>query len=203
MKLTKVNLEDLKPFEDNPRINEKAIDVVAKSLEKNGWNTAILIDQNNVICAGHTRYLAAKKLGMKFAYCYKKKMSKAKFIAYNIADNKTQELANWDEEIKSQLMLEISESDKSMLEATGHTDNELKKIILEMEKNDVDVETYTRAKPGEKSKVKMVQLFYDEITYAKMLELFENLQPKLEGEDVSDTVFKAVEFYWKKLKGMK
>jgi ParB-like chromosome segregation protein Spo0J len=60
-----LNLELLNPYANNARFNEKAVDKVASSIKNYGFKNPILIDGNNEIIAGHTRLLAAKKLGLK------------------------------------------------------------------------------------------------------------------------------------------
>ena len=65
MKIIEKNLEELIPYENNPRNNEDAVDAVAESIKEFGWQQPIVIDPDSVIVAGHTRYLAAKKLQLK------------------------------------------------------------------------------------------------------------------------------------------
>lgn len=91
-----LDIEEIKPYKKNPRINDKAIKAVANSIKKFGFNQPILVDQDNVICVGNTRFKAAKELCFKTIPCIKKTMSKEEFRAYNIIDNKTNELADWD-----------------------------------------------------------------------------------------------------------
>ena len=60
-----VKLSDIKPYEKNPRKNDEAVKYVAESIHEFGFKVPIVIDKNNVIVAGHTRYKAAKKLKLK------------------------------------------------------------------------------------------------------------------------------------------
>ena len=69
MKVIEKKLSEIKPYENNPRNNEDAVQYVANSLKKFGWKQPIVIDKDGVIVAGHTRYAAAKQLGMKTAPC--------------------------------------------------------------------------------------------------------------------------------------
>lgn len=62
--LVSLNINQLKPYENNPRINDKAVDAVAASIKEFGFKVPIIIDKNNVIVAGHTRLKAAQKLGL-------------------------------------------------------------------------------------------------------------------------------------------
>ena len=58
------NIDELKPYEGNPRVNDPAVEPVARSIRKFGWRVPLVIDENNVVIAGHTRLKAARSLGM-------------------------------------------------------------------------------------------------------------------------------------------
>lgn len=122
-----INVYDLKPYDKNPRKNEKAIAAVAESIEHFGFNQPILIDQNNRIAAGHTRWEAAKLLNMASVPCVRRTMTEAEFIAYNIADNKTGELASWDKKMLGECMKVLDELDA--LDVPGFTDAEIDKLF--------------------------------------------------------------------------
>lgn len=88
----------LKPADDNPRIITKAaIDIVAKSLSRFGWQQPIVVDESNVILAGHTRYLAAKQLGLdEVPVVVAAGLTPEEAKAYRIADNRTGDFTSWD-----------------------------------------------------------------------------------------------------------
>lgn len=69
MELKKVKIKDIKPYDRNARKNDKAVDAVAKSIEQCTYVAPIILDENNVILAGHTRYKALKKLGKTECEC--------------------------------------------------------------------------------------------------------------------------------------
>lgn len=69
IKIQQIKLKDLKLYENNPRKNGKAVDYVANSIKEFGFKNPIIIDKNNVIVAGHTRYKASKKLKLKEVPC--------------------------------------------------------------------------------------------------------------------------------------
>lgn len=97
MKIIEKNLEELIPYENNPRNNADAVDAVVASIEEFGFKQPIVIDKDNVIVAGHTRYMAAQKLELKSVPCVvADDLTPEQVRAYRLADNKTAELAGWD-----------------------------------------------------------------------------------------------------------
>ena len=96
LKIQQMELSALNPWEDNPRINDKAVDVVAKSIKSFGFNVPILCDQQYTIIAGHTRWKAAKKIGIKSVPVIMLELSEAQRDVFAVADNKTGEIADWD-----------------------------------------------------------------------------------------------------------
>lgn len=96
-KIVQMGIEKLKPYENNPRINDKAVDAVAKSIENFGFKVPIVVDKNNVIVAGHTRLKAAQKLNLaQVPVIVADDLSPEKIRAFRLADNKVGELAEWD-----------------------------------------------------------------------------------------------------------
>ena len=116
MKITLVSLENLKPYERNPRINDGAVEYVANSIKEFGFKVPIVIDRNNVIVAGHTRYKAAKTLGLEKVPCIvADDLNDEQIKAYRLADNKTAELAKWDTELLYEEISDIIDIDMSFL----------------------------------------------------------------------------------------
>ena len=96
MKVIEKKLSEIKPYENNPRNNDDAVQYVANSLKKFGWKQPIVIDKDGVIVAGHTRYRAALQLGMKTAPCVvADDLTEEEIRGYRLADNKTAEMAGW------------------------------------------------------------------------------------------------------------
>ena len=89
-------IDSITPYEDNPRRNADAVEPVAKSIKEFGFQQAIVIDRDGVIIAGHTRWLAAKSLGLTEVPCVVADLTDKQAKAYRLADNKTGELAGWD-----------------------------------------------------------------------------------------------------------
>ena len=95
-----MTIDDVRPYEANPRINDQAVDAVANSLREFGFRQPIVVDEQNVIIVGHTRWKAAKKLGLaKVPVHVAKDLSPERVKAYRIADNQTATLAEWNYEL--------------------------------------------------------------------------------------------------------
>jgi len=110
LNVQEMNPADLNLWEENPRINDHAVDAVAKSIEQFGFNVPILCDQNHMIIAGHTRWKAAQQLGLRTVPVIQLEMTETQRKAFAVADNKTAEIADWNlpdlEKILSQLVAE-------------------------------------------------------------------------------------------------
>jgi len=95
--ILEISLEELKPYENNPRNNDEAVEPVANSIKEFGFKVPIVIDKNNVIVAGHTRYKAAKKLKLDKVPCIvADDLTEEQIRAFRLADNKVSEIATWD-----------------------------------------------------------------------------------------------------------
>jgi len=107
MKVTLRPIAEIKPYDKNPRINDDAVDAVAGSIKEFGFRQPIVVDADDVIICGHTRYKAAVQLGLaKVPVHVAKDLTPEQIKAYRIADNKTAELAEWNYDL---LPLEIGE----------------------------------------------------------------------------------------------
>lgn len=98
MKYVKKKLSDLKPYENNPRFNDDAVDDVAESIRQCSYIAPIVIDEDGVILAGHTRYKALTKLGYKECdVIVAAGLTEEQKKKYRLYDNKTAEMASWDQ----------------------------------------------------------------------------------------------------------
>ena len=106
MNIIEMKITDIKPYENNPRRNDTAVRYVANSIKEFGFKVPIVIDKDNIIVCGHTRWKAAKRLGLPTVPCIMADdLSEAQIKAFRLADNKTAEIADWD---MSALDLELS-----------------------------------------------------------------------------------------------
>src|SRR5688572_13985736 len=93
-------LSDIKPYAGNPRINDGAVDAVAASLNEFGFRQPLVLDREETIVVGHTRYLAAQQLGLSQVPVHvATDMTPAQAKAYRLADNRTAAIAQWDLEL--------------------------------------------------------------------------------------------------------
>ena len=100
MKIKDVKIKDLKPYENNPRDNEGAVEYVANSIAEFGFKVPLVIDKNNVIVCGHTRLKAAERLNMASVPCIvADDLTDDQIKAFRLADNKVSEAASWDYEL--------------------------------------------------------------------------------------------------------
>ena len=103
MQLIVKNLKDIKPYQNNPRKNEGAVDAVAESIRQCGYVAPIIVDENGEILAGHTRYKALMQVGRNEAeVVVKTGLTDEQKRKYRLLDNKTNELASWDFELLAQ-----------------------------------------------------------------------------------------------------
>jgi len=99
MQIEYIPISECISYENNPRRNDKAIEIVEKSIKSFGFKNPIILDKNNVIVAGHTRLEAAKKLGLtEVPVIWADDLNEEQVKAFRIMDNKSQEYSIWDEE---------------------------------------------------------------------------------------------------------
>ena len=112
MEIIEKRVKDLIPYTRNPRRNDDAVEYVANSIANFGFKVPIVIDNKNVIVAGHTRLKAAKKLGLKTLPCVvADDLTDEQIAAFRLADNKTAEAAEWDIELLASEIAELSNFD--------------------------------------------------------------------------------------------
>lgn len=114
MQVQSMKIDEVKPYPNNPRNNDDGVEAVANSIKEFGWQQPIVVDKDNVIIVGHTRYKAAKKLGMdKVPVVVASNLSPEQVKAYRLADNKTGELTDWDMNLLDDELGDIADIDMS------------------------------------------------------------------------------------------
>jgi DNA modification methylase len=122
-------LASIKPYDNNPRHNDEAVDAVAASIREFGFRQPIVTDEQDVIIVGHTRFKAAEKLGMEFVPVHVAiGLSPEQARAYRIADNQTATIAIWDED-KLPLELMALQDAGFNLDLTGFSADELLRLM--------------------------------------------------------------------------
>ena len=112
MEIIMRGVNDITPYEHNPRKNDDAVDAVAASIKEFGFKVPIVVDKDGIIVAGHTRLKAAKKLGMEQVPCIvADDLTDEQIKAFRLVDNKVAELADWD---FSELETELADIDMDM-----------------------------------------------------------------------------------------
>jgi ParB-like chromosome segregation protein Spo0J len=149
MQVNELSLQLLKPYENNPRDNDDAVELVMKSIEEFGFKNPIIVDKDMVIVAGHTRFRAAKRLGLEVApVIVADDLTEEQVKAFRIMDNKASEMAEWN---YPKLMKEIDELELSDYDTdlTGFDMIDLEKIKLEINFGDEALEDPTPDRDSE------------------------------------------------------
>lgn len=119
-------IDSLIPYARNPRVNQQAVDAVAASIKEFGFRQPIVVDEDRVVIVGHTRLLAAQKLGIaEVPVVVAKDLTPQQVKAYRLVDNKSHEKARWDYEL---LQIELQELDLNM-----------EALAVNFEKHELDV----------------------------------------------------------------
>ena len=114
MNIIEKSITEVKPYEKNPRKNDQSVDKVANSIKEFGFKVPIVVDKNNIIVCGHTRYKAAKKLGLAVVPCVvADDLTEEQIKAYRLADNKVGEDSLWDMDLLTEELGDILELDMS------------------------------------------------------------------------------------------
>ena len=133
MNIVNKRLDELIPYEKNPRKNDEAVKYVAESIKQFGFKVPIVIDKDNVIVAGHTRYKASKKLGLDEVPCIvADDLTDEQIKAYRLADNKVAEKAEWDFELLGAELDDLFDFDMTVF---GFED-----VAEKFDENDLDEE---------------------------------------------------------------
>ena len=122
-------IASIRPYDNNPRLNDAAIDAVAASIREFEFRQPIVVDEAGVIIVGHTRYKAAVKLGMTEVPVHVAVgLSPAQAKAYRIADNQTATIATWDDDKLYQELARLQEMNFD-LGLTGFSADEVARLL--------------------------------------------------------------------------
>ena len=147
MNIIDLKLKDLKPYENNPRRNDNAVEYVENSIKQFGFKVPLVIDKDNVIVCGHTRYKAAKKLKIESVPCViADDLTEEQIKAFRLADNKVGELAEWDFDLLGEELDGIFDIDMSEFGFELNLDEEEPTEIVE---DEAPEEVETRCKIGD------------------------------------------------------
>jgi len=132
MKIEIADINSIKPYENNPRkLSDKAIETVAMSLKEYGFRQPIVVDKDRIIVVGHTRFRASKKLGFKeVPITIADNLNPEQINAYRIADNRTSEESEWDNELLKMELKELDLKDFN-LELTGFNEDQLNSLLFD------------------------------------------------------------------------
>lgn len=112
MMINNRRLDSLIPYDHNPRINDQTVPLLVNSIKQFGFKVPLVIDRDNVIIAGHTRYKAALELGMEEVPCIiADDLSPEQVKAFRLADNKVAEASKWDFGLLQQELDQLSMED--------------------------------------------------------------------------------------------
>jgi DNA modification methylase len=119
----------VRPYENNPRHNDAAVDAVVASIREFGFRQPIVVDEEGVIVVDHTRYKAAKKLGMEMVPVHVAVgLTPAQLKAYRLADNQTAQLSGWDDDKLVQELAQLQEMDFDVA-LTGFSEEDLQRLL--------------------------------------------------------------------------
>jgi len=129
MKVQMWKLADIKPYPGNPRHNEEAVASVAQSIKTFGFRQPLVVDKHGVIVVGHTRHKAALLLGLKAVPVHvAADLTPEQAQAYRIMDNKTADLATWNQDLLLQEILSLQQQNCD-LALTGFSTDELSQLL--------------------------------------------------------------------------
>lgn len=138
-------IEEIKPYDQNPRIiSTDATSAVSASIEEFGFLNPIVIDQNNVILAGHNRYRAAKQIGLKTVPTLQTTISELKAKGYRIASNRTGEISQWDRDLLDEELADIMRDCEGLVGSMGISEWEIKRAMTVAERAAGEISTNTK-----------------------------------------------------------
>ena len=199
MKVEEIDIDLIKPYKNNPReIPMESVQKVMNSIREFGNNQPIVVDNENVIVVGHTRWKALKQLGKAKAFVVKKDFPKGQAMAYRIMDNRSGEESKWSNKLLAS-ELNILKDENFDLQLTGFNLTELENLANDKElgfvQNSKELkENFNVEFPDgmEVTHVKMVQLFLNTETEKDFKLWCQELQEQLGTDNLTDTVYTVI-----------
>lgn len=150
MNIIEKPINEVIPYEKNPRINDNAVPAVMKSIEEFGFKVPIVIDKNGTIVTGHTRLKAAKKFGMKTVPCIvADDLTPEQIKAFRLADNKVAEAAEWDMELLNEELDGIVDIDMSDFNFSDITDSPSSEDVVEDDDENIELPSEPKTRLGD------------------------------------------------------
>jgi ParB-like chromosome segregation protein Spo0J len=199
MKVEEIDIDLIKPYKNNPReIPMESVQKVMNSIREFGNNQPIVVDNENVIVVGHTRWKALKQLGKAKAFVVKRDFPKGQAMAYRIMDNRSGEESKWSNKLLAS-ELNILKDENFDLQLTGFNLTELENLANDKElgfvQNSKELkENFNVDFPDgmEVTHVKMVQLFLNTETEKDFKLWCQELQTQLGTDNLTDTVYTVI-----------
>ena len=165
MKVVNFKLTEIKPYENNPRDNARAISKVAESIRQFGFKVPIVVDKDNVIITGHTRYLASQELGLEeVPVIVAEDLTEEKVKAFRLADNKVSEYSTWNDDLLKVELEDLIDLDFD-INSIGFSEIELMELTEDIEAEEYDneeIEDYVEQAEEKLKAVNIVVSCFDE-----------------------------------------
>jgi ParB-like chromosome segregation protein Spo0J len=195
MEIQEIEIDKIIPYINNPRKNLN-IDKVASSIKEFGFQQPIVVDKSNTIIVGHTRFEAAKKLGITKVPVQIADLSDTQAKAYRIADNRLNQDASWDTKLLNIEFNDLLSKDYN-LDSLGFTTDELDTLFLKSSEDadiglNENIEEDLDLTQETLSDVKMIQLFFNADNESKFREAVNKISKENNIDNISDAVLKAV-----------
>lgn len=195
MDIQEIEIDKIIPYINNPRKNLN-VDKVASSIKEFGFQQPIVVDKTNTIVVGHTRYEAAKKLGITKVPVQIADLSDTQAKAYRIADNRLNQDASWDTKLLNIEFNDLLSKDYN-LDNLGFTTDELDTLFLKSSEDadiglNENIEEDLDLTQETLSDVKMIQLFFNSENENKFREAVSKISKENNIDNISDAVLKAV-----------
>tara|TARA_R110002153_G_scaffold113629_1_gene255951 strand:+ start:7860 stop:8465 length:606 start_codon:yes stop_codon:yes gene_type:complete len=201
MEITELKLENIQPYENNPR-KKNDLQKVVKSIKDFGFQQPLVLDKKNVIIVGHSRYEAAKQLNLNTVPCVVANISDEQAKAYRIVDNKTNQDSVWDMDLLNNEFNSLMDLNYDIADL-GFDIKEAEKLTIfepTFEKpNNIIGNTEIESDNFNTSNVKMVQLFLNTDTEPEFKKMINELRKVYNTDNLTDTVLEVVKTQYKNL----